>query len=437
MRRHNLWGKKLICAVLCASLILPEAGCAQGGSGDGTGGSGSAAAGTEQAGTDREGSDGAVLSAGWDGKTTIPGEKEETVYVKADPYGRPKEISAEVILREIAGTDPVEDRSDLADLKNTEGDEEYESLGEGRYVWENHGEDIHYKGISDKKLPVDVDVAYYLEGQQVTAEEIAGKTGAVRIRFDYENNTDVPFMVLSAVLLSGDVFSDVEVENGRIIDFGDQKAVIGFAFPGLLSSLKLAAYEPTEEIELPEYVEISARAEGFELDFTATVVSTGLFDEVEEEDLSDLEDMADDMKELTDVSKELTDAAQELADGGGEFGDYLSQYFDGISQIGDGTDALDEGIKALAENIGAITEGFQEERGGGTGSCGSSAVPGPKYSRPRRKTRRCPDSRRGACHIQGISYGVWCAGQSAEGGGRRQPGAGPCGAGAGIRVRAE
>ena len=27
MRRHNLWGKKLICAVLCASLILPAAGC--------------------------------------------------------------------------------------------------------------------------------------------------------------------------------------------------------------------------------------------------------------------------------------------------------------------------------------------------------------------------------------------------------------------------
>ena len=378
MRRHYYWGKKLICAVLCASLIIPAAGCAQGGSGDGTAGNTPAAAGEAQSGTEQNGTEqngtlqngaaqdgasqedngeSAALKAALAGKTVIPAEKEETVYVKADPYGRPTETTVEVILSKIAGTDPVEDRSDLADIKNTEGDEEYESLGEGRYVWENHGEDIHYKGISDKKLPVDVDVAYYLEGQQVTAEEIAGRTGAVRIRFDYENNTDVPFMVLSAVLLSGDVFSDVEVENGRIIDFGDQKAVIGFAFPGLLSSLKLAAYEPTEEIELPEYVEISARAEGFELDFTATVVSTGLFDEVEEEDLSDLEDMADDMKELTDVSKELTDAAQELADGGGEFGDYLSQYFDGISQIGDGTDALDEGIKALAENIGAITEG--------------------------------------------------------------------------------
>ena len=376
MRRHNLWGKKLICAVLCASLILPATGCAQGrsgdgsggsssatagteqgGSGDGAGGSGSATAGTEQAVSGNEGGENTILSAGRDGKTAVPGEKEETVYVKADPYGRPKETTVEVILSKIAGTDPVEDRSDLADIKNTEGDEEYESLGEGRFLWENHGEDIRYKGTSDKTLPVDVDVTYYLEGQEVTAEEIAGRTGEVRIRFDYENNTDVPFMALSAVLLSGDVFSDVEVTNGRVIDFGDQKAVIGYAFPGLQSRLKLAAYEPTEEIELPEFVEITAHAEAFELDFTATVVSTGLFNEVEDEDLADLENMADDMKELTDASEELTDAAEELAAGGGEFGDYLSEYFDGISQISDGTDALDEGLMALAENIGAITEG--------------------------------------------------------------------------------
>ena len=160
MRRHNLWGKKLICAVLCASLILPAAGCAQGGSVDGAGGSGSAAAGTEQPVSGNEGSERPLLSADWDGETAVPGEKEETVYVKADPYGRPKETTVEVILSKITGTDPVEDRSDLRNIKNTEGDEEYESLGEGRYVWENHGEDIRYKGTSDKTLPVDVDVTY-------------------------------------------------------------------------------------------------------------------------------------------------------------------------------------------------------------------------------------------------------------------------------------
>ena len=179
----------------------------------------------------------------------------------------------------------------------------------------------------------------------------------MKIRFDYENNTDVPFMVLSAAMLPADVFSDVEVTNGRLMDLGDQKAVIGFAFPGLMDTLKLVDYEPTEEIELPEYVEIEARAEDFALDFTASVVSTGLFEDLEDKDLEDLDKLPEDMDELTDASTEIRDAAQELADGGSEFGDYLSQYFDGLSQLSEGTDSLDQGLTLLSQNISKISEG--------------------------------------------------------------------------------
>jgi putative membrane protein len=115
------------------------------------------------------------------------------------------------------------------------------------------------QGLDREKLQTEYDelekrITYYLEGQEVSAEHIAGKTGKVKIRFDYENSTDVPFMVLSAAMLPADVFSDVEVKNGRVMDLGDQKAMIGFAFPGLMDTLKLVDYEPTEEIELPEYV---------------------------------------------------------------------------------------------------------------------------------------------------------------------------------------
>ena len=290
----------------------------------------------------------------------VPEEKEETVYVQADAVGRPTKKTVEVALKKIRGEDPIEDCSNLRDIKNTEGDEEFSEAGEGRYLWENHGEEIRYKGESDQPLPVEVKITYYLEGTEVTPAQIAGKTGAVRIRFDYDNHTDVPFMVLSSAILSGDVFSDIEVTNGRILDLGDQKAVIGFAFPGLMDSLQLANYEPTEEIELPEYVEIEARAVDFALDFTATVVSTGLFDELEDEDLKDLEDMADDMGELTDASSELADAAGELADGGATFGEYLDQYFGGLSKISEGSSALDEGLTLLGQNIGKLTKGASQ-----------------------------------------------------------------------------
>ena len=356
MRKNYRLRKILITAVLCPALVLGMAACGQN---SGNAGSGSPAAGAESAAAN--GSEGdkteVVFNPPVDTPFVTPGEKDESVYVKADAAGRPTEKTVEVVLKKIEGSDPIEDRSNLREIKNTEGNEEYTEAGEGRYLWQNNGEDIHYKGKSDQALPVNVRITYYLEGQEVSAEKIAGKTGKVKIRFDYENSTDVPFMVLSAAMLPTDVFSDVEVTNGRLMDLGDQKAVIGFAFPGLMDTLKLVDYEPTEEIELPEYVEIEARAEDFALDFTASVVSTGLFEDLEDKDLEDLDKLPEDMDELTDASTEIRDAAQELADGGSEFGDYLSQYFDGLSQLSEGTDSLDQGLTLLSQNISKISEG--------------------------------------------------------------------------------
>ena len=364
MRKFDHWHfrKMLVCAVLCPALAACSGGVKSTPEGKPTpevkstsGVESQAEAGKSTSGVNF--TQGAGNSTSGVNFTFTPEQKEETVYVKADASGAPLEKNVEVVLRGIEGGAPIEDRSDLRDIKNTEGDEEFAEDGSGRYLWENHGEEIHYKGVSDKALPVDVSVTYYLEGQEVTPAQIAGKTGAVRIRFDYENHTDVPFMVLSSVLLDSAVFSDVKVTNGRVIDLGEQRAVLGFAFPGLLDSLRLADYEPTEEIELPEYVEIEARADKFALDFTASVVSTGLFEEVKDEDLRDLEEMPEDMNELTDASKELKDAAGELADGGEEFGGYLAQYFDGLSQISEGSDALDQGLAALSGNIGKLSGG--------------------------------------------------------------------------------
>ena len=355
MRKNYRWCKKLISAVLCPALVLGMAACGTKNAGNGTSAVGDA--GAEQNEPAGEKAEEVVFRPPANTPFVTPGEKDESVYVKADAAGRPTEKTVEVVLKKIEGTDPIEDRSNLREIKNTEGNEEYTEAGEGRYLWQNNGEDIHYKGKSDEALPVNVRITYYLEGQEVSAEQIAGKTGKVKIRFDYENSTDVPFMVLSAAMLPADVFSDVEVTNGRLMDLGDQKAVIGFAFPGLMDTLKLVDYEPTEEIELPEYVEIEARAEEFALDFTASVVSTGLFEDLEDKDLEDLDQLPEDMEELTDASTEIRDAAQELADGGSEFGDYLSQYFDGLSQLSEGTDSLDQGLTLLSQNISKIAEG--------------------------------------------------------------------------------
>lgn len=121
------------------------------------------------------------------------------------------------------GDGEIIDFSNLQDIKNTEGDEEYTQNADGTITWENKGEDISYEGTSNQQLPVTTKVTYYLDGKEIKPEDLAGKSGKVKIRFDYTNNESrtvnidskdvgvkVPFLAASMLMLPGDKFKNVK-----------------------------------------------------------------------------------------------------------------------------------------------------------------------------------------------------------------------------------
>ena len=290
-------------------------------------------------------------------------DKTETVYVDANADGSVKKITVKDWLRR-NGDGEIIDFSNLKDIKNTEGDEEYTQNADGTITWENKGEDISYEGTSNQQLPVTTKVTYYLDGKEIKPEDLAGKSGKVKIRFDYTNNESrtvnidgkdvgvkVPFLAASMLMLPGDKFKNVKVSGGKVMADQDQSIVIGTAFPGLADSLELKDYEATKDIDLKDYVEIIADVENFELDFTATAISTCGISDMKDGDLDDVNDMIDGVKEMTDASDELVDAMGQLSTGAGTLQDYLSQYTSGVSQVDAGAQALAEGLSELDEQV--------------------------------------------------------------------------------------
>lgn len=292
-------------------------------------------------------------------------DKEETVYVKADAEGNVRDITVEAVLKGTDESGTIRDISNLSDIRNTKGDEEYTKGYGGSLIWENHGEAIHYKGKSSEELPLTVCISYFLDGKKVSPEQLAGKSGKLRIRFDYENRTQgteeapVPFLVMSALLLPEDVFTNVAIINGKLISMDGQSMAVGMAYPGIASYLELSDYEPTEEVEIPEYVEITADVTDFELAFTATIVTTGSLEELDTEDLDEVEEFIDSMSELTDASGELADGTGELLDGINEFGGYLKEYVEGARSLKEGAKALKEGTEQLDANKAALQQGAE------------------------------------------------------------------------------
>lgn len=281
--------------------------------------------------------------------------KEETVYIIADSEGKAESTIVSEWLKNPEKKDVLSDTSDLKEIENVKGSETFEQKG-NVLDWQANGKDIYYQGTTSKEAPVTTKITYYLDGKKISAKDLAGKSGKVKIRFDYTNTQKdgdvyVPFAVISGMMLD-DTFTNVQVTNGKVISNGDGNIVMGIAMPGLKESLDIKESDFDEDVSIPDYVEVTADVENFELDMTMTVV-TGLteFSSNTSLDLSELDDKIDD---LTSAAGQLKDGSKELSDGMGTLNGKMGEFTDGVSSLQNGVAAYTDGAKKLADGIATL-----------------------------------------------------------------------------------
>lgn len=271
-------------------------------------------------------------------------DKVEVVYVTSDAYGEIKNIEVETTLKAKEDGE-LKDVNVLNNVINTSGDEDHD-VKDDTLVFENHGSDITYKGNINKDLPVNVKLTYYLDDKEVMVEELAHKSGHLKIVVDYINNTKVPFLCLTTMMLS-DRFSNIKVENGKLLSLGDTKMAVLYGEPGLKDSLMLYKVDTFDDIKLNDSAYIEADVEDFTLDYTATIVSNGLFKEIEDDDLNKLSSSLNDLSDLNEKIDDIKDASKKLKDEG-------NNLKDGVNKLNDAINGLDKGISEYNNNISQI-----------------------------------------------------------------------------------
>ena len=212
--------------------------------------------------------------------------KVETVYVTANASGAVDEVIVSEWLKNANSSAELSDTTELKDIVNVKGKEGFTENSDGSVTWDANGSDIYYQGTTDKELPVDMKITYTLDGKEIAPEDLAGKSGKVTIRFEYDNKekqvVDVdgkeievytPFAMVSGMMLDSDKFTNVEISNGKVISEGNKYIVMGVALPGLKESLNISdekwdELETDEDIEskLSNYFEITADTSDFELE---------------------------------------------------------------------------------------------------------------------------------------------------------------------------
>lgn len=296
--------------------------------------------------------------------------KEETVYVNADATGNSDEVTVSDWLKNsgsVSGN--LTDESILKEIKNVKGDETFTENGD-QLTWNTAGEDIYYQGTTDKELPVSVKLTYFLDGKEVKPDELNGKSGHLKIQVQYTNNEKktvtvdgkeeevyTPFIMMTGMILPNETFSNVTIDNGKVISDGSRNIVVGFGMPGLKDSLDLDE-ETTKEAEdkgvtIPENFEMEADVTDFTMSSTFTVALTDLLDDMDMDNIIDVDSLKDSLNELEDAALELVSGSGTLADG-------ASTLADGVSSYTAGADELNAGIqKYLGSNgelNGSVTE---------------------------------------------------------------------------------
>ena len=285
--------------------------------------------------------------------------KDETVYVLAGADGSVKKIIVSDWIKNQLGSATVTDKSDLNNIENVKGDESYSVNSDNMKVWDAQGNDIYYQGDIQKELPVGMSVSYTLDGKTISADELAGKSGKVTIRFDYDNRQYetvqingtnqriyVPFAMLTGMILDNDCFSNVQVSNGKLVNDGDRTVVAGLAFPGLQENLALSR----DQLSIPDYVEVTADVKNFSLGMTVTMACNDLFSQIDDVNFTTADGATASIGKLTDAMTQLLDGSSALYDG-------LSTLLDKSKELATGVEELAAGAKAIRDGAGSVDEG--------------------------------------------------------------------------------
>ena len=370
MRKSNLISKKFIIRTIACAMTVVVAGASTYGY---TTFANPEDVSTEETQTDVNSDDKSELEDAIDNVISVSEKeigKDETVYVIADNTGKATSTIVSDHLKNAAGEDVIVDKSDLKDIKNVNGDETFTKDGEN-IKWEAKGNDIYYQGTTEKETPVNVKITYYLDGKEMTADEIAGKSGKVTVRFDYTNYEKVkadingaeeeiyvPFIAVSGMILNDD-FQNVDVKNGKVISDGKNQIVVGMAMPGMKDNLDLS----DDEVEIPDYVEMTADVENFSLDMTMTVALCNEGFDISDIDLSDLDEKVD---EIDDAAGKLQDGSSDLAEGLDTLNNNMPEFKsgmvtlkNGIATYTGGVSQVSSGINTLYKSSGKLVKGMK------------------------------------------------------------------------------
>ena len=266
---------------------------------------------------------------------TTPSEKEEVIYIMTDASGKVTDMEAVNIF---AGGD-ITDYGDYSDVKVLNTTDQITQDG-NKITLSSDAEKIYYQGtMKTTVMPWNISIKYFLDGKEYSADNIAGKSGALEIRFSVSKNESCKgsfyddYALQASFTLDTNLCRNISASGATIANVGSDKQLTYTILPGKGINTSITADVTDFEME-------SAAINGVRLNMDVDVDDAELMDKVDE---------------ITSAISSTNDGASEVRDGMGNLYNATGTLNDKVSELNSGVGALANGAADLYSGLSSIT----------------------------------------------------------------------------------
>lgn len=295
-------------------------------------------------------------------------KKDESVYVTLTPTGEYKETIVSDWLHSDSTNIEIKDKSILKSIKNVKSDETPTIDGEN-VTWKSDKNDIFYQGTTDKPLPLEVQVTYYLDGQKIEPQNLSGKSGKIKIIVKIINKDAhkavikgksktifTPFTTAAVTNLPMDNFTNVKTTSGQVICDGNNQVVTFIAFPGMQESLGI----DSSIIKFPEETTIEADVNNFKMG-PIMITATPKLPEMDKiKGAGNIDELFDGIKALEDAASKLSAGTTTIAEASSLISQNMDALKTGLEKLSPASVRINEGVLQLAQGTGSALDGAKK-----------------------------------------------------------------------------
>ncbi|MBQ9530827.1 MAG: hypothetical protein IJR70_02020 [Eubacterium sp.] len=277
--------------------------------------------------------------------------KDEVVYASLDNNGEPIEAYVVNILN-VKEKGNFTDFGTYSSVENLTSTEKLVSKNASVSGWAEEGKFYYQGNISHAKLPWIIDINYYLNGNEITADNLSGKSGELKINIKTSKAPNISpefykhYLLQISITLSTLKCTDIQAKGATIANAGTDKQINFTALPNKKSDNTLTA--KIKDFSMGG-IGINAVPYNMEIDMPDTSEMTGGFSQ-----LSDgIEQLDGGVAKLKDGAKQLTDGSKKLSDGS-------TQIMNGLEQLNFASDQIVQGSKEIKEALRFIAKSLNE-----------------------------------------------------------------------------